>query len=103
MLAPERAGTALLVQATIPHDIGYSEPALETGFHALDGARYLRSLRLDDLMVNLVAHHSCAAFVGCERALDKALAEFPSGCLPMMAAQFPRTSRPMRRTTPFAP
>lgn len=79
VVASTPADTALLTQAAILHDIGYSRVALETGFHALDGARYLRSLGVDDLVVNLVAHHSCASFEAYERGLDKALAEFPMG------------------------
>jgi hypothetical protein len=79
VVAPTRAGTALLAQAAILHDVGYSQTALETGFHALDGARYLRSLGVHDLVVNLVAHHSCAAVEAHERGLDKALREFPPG------------------------
>ena len=69
----------LLAQSAILHDIGYSQTALETGFHALDGARYLRSVGINDQVVNLVAHHSCAAIEAHERGLDKALAEFAVG------------------------
>jgi putative nucleotidyltransferase with HDIG domain len=79
VVAPTRADTAFLAQAAILHDVGYSQVARETGFHALDGARYLRSLGIDDQVVNLVAHHSCAALEAQERGLDKALLEFPSG------------------------
>jgi putative nucleotidyltransferase with HDIG domain len=70
VVAPTRADTALLAQAGILHDIGYSQAATETGFHALDGARYLRSLGVDDQVVNLVAHHSCAALEDIFRDLD---------------------------------
>jgi len=79
VVAPARADTALLAQAAILHDVGYSQAAKETGFHALDGARYLRSVGVDDLVVNLIAHHSCADVEANERGLDKALAEFPVG------------------------
>lgn len=78
-LASTTADLTVLAQAAILHDVGYSQTALETGFHALDGARYLRSLDVDDQVVNLVAHHSCAAVEAHERGLDKALAEFPVG------------------------
>jgi len=77
VVAPDRTDVALLTQAAVLHDVGYSHTARETGFHALDGARYLRSLGVDDQVVNLVAHHSCAAVEAHERGLDKALAEFP--------------------------
>ena len=79
VVASTSADAALLIQAAILHDVGYSQAALETGFHALDGARYLRSLGVDDQVVNLVAHHSCAAIEAQERGLDNALAEFPMG------------------------
>ena len=79
VITPTGADAALLVQAAILHDVGYSQAALETGFHALDGARYLRSLGVHDLVVNLVAHHSCAAVEAHERKLDKALGEFSVG------------------------
>jgi len=79
VVAPARADTALLAQAAILHDVGYSQAAKETGFHALDGARYLQSVGVDDLVVNLIAHHSCAAVEANERGLDKALAEFAVG------------------------
>jgi putative nucleotidyltransferase with HDIG domain len=55
-----REDSDLLLQAAVLHAIGYAPPVVETGFHAVDGARYLRSLGLDPLVVNLVAHHSCA-------------------------------------------
>ena len=46
----------LLISAALLHDIGYA-PALDnSGFHPLDGARYLRSVGCSDRLVNLVAH-----------------------------------------------
>ena len=43
------------------HDIGYAPGLAATGFHPLDGARYLRDARhADALLCRLVAHHSCA-------------------------------------------
>ena len=50
----------LLVGAALLHDIGYAPELVGTGFHALDGARYLRGVGGPDRLVNLVAHHSCA-------------------------------------------
>jgi putative nucleotidyltransferase with HDIG domain len=79
VVAHTMANATVLTQAAILHDIGYSQAATETGFHALDGARYLRSVGVDDHVVNLIAHHSCAAVEAHERGLDKALAEFPMG------------------------
>jgi predicted hydrolase (HD superfamily) len=48
------------VAAAWLHDIGYALELVETGFHPLDGARYLRRVGVDGQVVNLVAYHSCA-------------------------------------------
>ena len=71
--------TALLLDASgVLHDIGYASPLIETGFHPLDGARYLRSIGFDERAVNLVAHHSCAQIEAELRGLDRFLeADFP--------------------------
>jgi putative nucleotidyltransferase with HDIG domain len=67
-----------LVASAWLHDIGYAREAASTGFHALDGARFLRGLEMDERVVCLVAHHSCAAVEAAKRGLDEALAvEFP--------------------------
>lgn len=50
----------VLLGAAILHDIGYSSAAQHTGFHALDGARYLHRQGIPDRVCALVAHHSCA-------------------------------------------
>jgi hypothetical protein len=60
------------------HDIGYAPDAVVTGFHPLDGARYLRALGYPDRLVCLVAHHSDAVLEAEIRGLDGELAaEFP--------------------------
>ncbi len=65
-----------LVAAAYLHDIGYA-PALEqTGCHAVDGARHLRSLGHERL-ARLVAHHAEARFEARLRGLDRELEEFP--------------------------
>ena len=46
-----------LVAAAWLHDIGYAPELVETGFHPLDGARYLRRLGTDRRVVSLVAYH----------------------------------------------
>lgn len=69
-----------LVTAAWLHDIGYAPELVETGFHPLDGARYLRQLEIDEQVVSLVAHHSCARIEAEVRGLGAALAaEFPPG------------------------
>ncbi|MFF4228000.1 HD domain-containing protein [Streptomyces sp. NPDC001820] len=51
----------LMEAAAVLHDIGYSPDLANTGFHPLDGARYLRDIaNADERVVHLVAHHSCA-------------------------------------------
>lgn len=68
----------LLTAAAWLHDIGYSPDLVDTGFHPLDGARYLRDVEnADDLLCRLVAHHSCAIIEAEERGLaDELTREF---------------------------
>jgi HD superfamily phosphodiesterase len=69
----------LLEAAAWLHDIGYSPELVETGFHPLDGARYLRDSHFaDPILCSLVAHHSCAVIEAEERGLACELRrEFP--------------------------
>jgi hypothetical protein len=69
----------LLHAAAWLHDIGYSPALATTGFHPLDGARYLRDTEhADPRLCRLVAHHSCACLEADERGLADVLrAEFP--------------------------
>lgn len=71
-----RGAELLLLQAAILHDIGYSPELVQTGFHPLDGARYLRSVGVDERVVSLVAHHSCARVEAELRGLARELDEF---------------------------
>jgi HD domain len=66
----------LLVVAALLHDIGYAPELVGSGFHPLDGARYLRSVGGPNRLVNLVAHHSCATLEAELRGLSDELAEF---------------------------
>lgn len=66
----------LLVSAALVHDIGYAPEVAKTGFHPIDGARYLRRVGAPDRLVNLVAHHSCATVEAQLRGLSDELAEF---------------------------
>ncbi|WP_061290971.1 HD domain-containing protein [Herbidospora cretacea] len=78
-LAPILGSEAdLLVAAALLHDIGYAPKLVVTGFHPLDGARYLRDVaNADDRLSRLVAHHSCAVNEAAERALfDELTSEF---------------------------
>ncbi len=58
----------LLVAAAWVHDIGYADE--DTGFHPIDGARYLQANGWDRRLAALVAHHSGARFVAHVRGLD---------------------------------
>src|SRR5439155_25857906 len=50
----------ILIASAWLHDIGYAPALAETGFHPLDGARWLRSKSFHPRVTALVAHHSCA-------------------------------------------
>ncbi|MEW2467140.1 HD domain-containing protein [Streptomyces sp. NPDC046994] len=69
----------LLEAAAVLHDIGYAPDLAKTGFHPLDGARYLRDVaNADERVVHLVAHHSCAWMEAEARGLHAELeGEFP--------------------------
>src|SRR3984957_8039940 len=62
------------------HDIGYSPELADTGFHPLDGARYLRDVEhAGPRLCKLVANHSCAILEADERGLADVLSsECPS-------------------------
>ncbi|MFE2567475.1 HD domain-containing protein [Streptomyces mirabilis] len=64
----------VLEAAAVLHDIGYSPAIAVTGFHPLDGARFLRDQEgADERVVRLVAHHSCALLEAEERGLRQEL------------------------------
>ncbi|MFF5925761.1 HD domain-containing protein [Streptomyces hydrogenans] len=69
----------LLVAAATLHDVGYAPRLATTGFHPLDGARFLRDEHgADERLVRLVANHSFALLEAEERGLREELAsEFP--------------------------
>lgn len=70
----------VLVSAAWLHDIGYAPDVVDTGFHPLDGARYLRARGVDERVVSLVAHHSCAELEASTRGIGPAaLVEFNFG------------------------
>jgi len=71
---PERE---LLVAAALLHDIGYAPPLVDSGYHPLDGARFLTRQRASSRLANLVAQHSGAAHVARLRGFAAELAAFP--------------------------
>lgn len=69
------ADAELVVAAAWLHDIGYAPDLVDTGFHPLDGARYLRDVeQADERLCRLVAHHTCAHFEAEQRGLGEDLA-----------------------------
>ncbi|MFG3419706.1 HD domain-containing protein [Micromonospora sp. NPDC048063] len=64
----------VLIAAAWLHDVGYAPDVLETGFHSLDGARWLLRHGFSPRIASLVAHHSCALYEADERGLGKVLA-----------------------------
>ncbi|MFE6697831.1 HD domain-containing protein [Streptomyces sp. NPDC057718] len=71
--------TDLLTAAAALHDVGYAPRLATTGFHPLDGARFLRDEHgAGERLVRLVANHSFALLEAEERGLREELAgEFP--------------------------
>lgn len=69
-LAPAALRADLVTAATL-HDIGYGHSV--TGFHSLDGARYLASTGFSRTVCHLVVHHSASTLEAEERGLDLAL------------------------------
>ncbi|MFJ4825500.1 HD domain-containing protein [Streptomyces bacillaris] len=69
----------LLVASATLHDVGYAPRLAMTGFHPLDGARFLRDEHgADERLARLVANHSFALLEAEERGLREELAtEFP--------------------------
>ena len=57
-----------LTVALVLHDIGYGH--VETGFHPLDGARFLAREGFSPVVCNLVAHHSASTYEAEERGID---------------------------------
>jgi putative nucleotidyltransferase with HDIG domain len=66
-----------LVVAAWLHDIGYSPAVADTGFHALDGARYLDRHGWPPRVSALVAHHSGADLLAGAQGLRQTLDRYP--------------------------
>lgn len=65
-----------MVCAAWLHDIGYAPAMAVTGFHPLDGARFLAAAGVSHRVVSLVAYHSCAVLEADLRGLAAELADF---------------------------
>ena len=80
IVAPLALSGEVLISAAWLHDIGYAPAVLGTGFHPLDGARYLAGLGAPERVVNLVARHSNAILEAELRGLGDLVAVFPDEC-----------------------
>ncbi|MDQ4039741.1 MAG: HD domain-containing protein [Actinomycetota bacterium] len=67
----------LLLVAAHWHDLGYAPELVVTGFHPLDGARFLAGEGYPARLCALIAHHSAAMFEAEERCLADELAAWP--------------------------
>ena len=65
-----------LIAAAWLHDVGYAPSIAFSGFHPLDGARYLQAVGYPELIVSLVAFHSEATIEAEERGLLPQLLKF---------------------------
>lgn len=65
-----------LLAAAYLHDIGYAPDVVETGFHPLDGARYIAPF-VDRRLASLVAHHTGARFTARLLHLSDELKVYP--------------------------
>ncbi len=69
------ADAETLIASAWLHDVGYAPGVVETGLHALDGARQLLRDGAPPRVAALVAYHSCALFEATERGLSDQLAQ----------------------------
>jgi hypothetical protein len=76
----------VLVAAAWLHDIGYARALHDTGFHPLDGARFLDRAGWPGRISALVAHHSGAVHVARVRGLARELAAYPREISPVADA-----------------
>jgi putative nucleotidyltransferase with HDIG domain len=81
-----REDVELLIAAAWLHDVGYAPATVATGFHPLDGARFLHREGYPERLCGLVAHHSGARFEAAERGLADELGEYPLEESPVMDA-----------------
>lgn len=67
----------LLVAAALLHDIGYAPVLVDTGYHPIDGGRFVIGQRAEPRLANLVANHSAARPIAEVRGLGVEVAAFP--------------------------
>lgn len=67
----------ILVAAAWLMDIGHAETVKDTGFAALDAARFVRREGFTSIVAELIAHHTATEQEAAERGLADDLAAFP--------------------------
>lgn len=85
-IAPQGADLDLLAAAGWVHDIGYGAAAQETGFHPIDGARWLAAHDWPPLICSLVAWHTCCHHEADLRGLADELNAWPRPPQPLLDA-----------------
>ncbi|RHW23439.1 HD domain-containing protein [Nocardioides immobilis] len=80
------ADCEILCAAAWLHDVGYAPLIVDTGFHPLDGARYLDGEGWPSRLCGLVAHHSGALFVARTLDLGDQMAAYPDERSPVTDA-----------------
>ncbi|MFC5001765.1 HD domain-containing protein [Dactylosporangium cerinum] len=80
--AVDLADLDIVLAAAWLHDIGYAADLHDTGFHPLDGARFLARAGWPARICALVAHHSGARYVASVRGLGRELGEFSPRSIP---------------------
>jgi hypothetical protein len=73
---PTPAGATTLLVAAWLHDVGYAPALADTGFHPLDGARWLTAHGWAPEIAGLVAHHSASRYVAEARGLGELMATY---------------------------
>ncbi len=74
----------VLAVAALLHDIGYGSELVRTRFYAIDGALYVRERGVDEQVMSLMAHHSCAAVEADVRGLGAEMFGFPHHPEPLL-------------------
>ena len=70
--------SAEVLAAAWLHDVGYAPSVARTGFHPLDGARFLQGQGISSGVVALVAHHTGAGYEAAERGFVDELGGLPA-------------------------
>lgn len=76
----------LLIAAAAAHDIGHAPDLARTGFAALDGAEYLRTVGAPQPLLNLVAHYFASGIEGRLRGYTAEYDELPDEPTPVRDA-----------------